>query len=142
MLKMINPARSTGKVLWILACLPILVVAVLTSVNLLSNLTSPCVFWGATGTPVSVAQGGTCPSVQSFSETAQQAVFGLILIQGGILAGVALGIVGTLKSRPSFLLVASVILFAESIPLVFDGLFIFSVIPAALFVWSGRLRQI
>ena len=132
---------TKARSLWIVACLPILGIAILTSSDILLNLANPCTTWGANGSPVSVSEGGTCTSLQSFSETAQQAIFGLILIQGGIIAGVGLAITGVLRGKPYLVAIASMILFVESIPLVFSGLFVFSLLPAALLLPVGLSKK-
>jgi hypothetical protein len=56
----------------------------------------------------------------------------LSVFQAGILAGVALAAVGTFYSRRLLTVVGAASLIAMSIPLLVDGLFIFSLLPATI----------
>lgn len=76
------------------------------------------------------------------SETIPQAMLRLTLIQGGILLAFCLGILGVVRSRPPFLMAASAILFLESFPFVFDGFFVLTLPPAALFLWASKGRNL
>ncbi|MCL4436416.1 MAG: hypothetical protein M1387_06860 [Thaumarchaeota archaeon] len=51
---------------------------------------------------------------------------------------VFLGVVGVHRVHPRLLVGASIILFAVSVPLIFDGLFLLTLIPAIFFLWSAR----
>jgi hypothetical protein len=53
-------------------------------------------------------------------------------VYGGILAGIALTAVGTLYSRQSLTAVGAGLLIGESFPLLVDGLFVFTLLPAAV----------
>jgi len=62
----------------------------------------------------------------------------LALIQGGILAGVATGLLGILQARPTFMKAGFVVLVLESTPLLFDGFFVFTLLPAIVFIHSAK----
>ncbi|MDV3278494.1 MAG: hypothetical protein LYZ69_08540 [Nitrososphaerales archaeon] len=122
--------------------LPIFFIVAITLASVILDLINPCIYWGASGAVVTVSPGGACSSAGARSETVAQAVSGLTLIQGGISVGAILGILGVLRTRPVFLLISAAILFAESAPLLLDGLFVFSLIPAVFFLWVARKKAL
>jgi hypothetical protein len=65
-------------------------------------------------------------------------VLRLVLIQGGILFAIGLGVVGFLRSHARLMMISSIILLLESIPFVFDGLFVFTLLAAVSLLWSAR----
>ena len=82
---------------------------------------------------------GPCSGgIQATSETTLGVAFRLGLIQGGISVGVVFGVLGVLKHKPKFLVISSAVLLAESIPLIFDGLFVLTVLPAVYFLWIAK----
>jgi hypothetical protein len=126
----------------LVATLPIAVFAVVSLVSQLPDFFNPCLKWGmASGGSISVSSAGPCSTAGGISETIPQAVLRLALIQGGILIAIGLGMVGFLRSRSPLLIAGSVILFAESVPFVFDGLFVLTLPPAVFLMWVAR-RQL
>ena len=106
-----------------------------------SNLLNPCFTWGGSIGSASVTSFGQCTSAAGSSETVPELLFSIVLVPGGILGGGFLGIFGILRSRPIVLVAASVILAAETVPLIFDGLFVLTLIPAGFFLWASTGRQ-
>lgn len=51
---------------------------------------------------------------------------------------VILGVVGVHRVYPKILVGASILLFSASVPLIFDGLFLLTLVPAIFFLWSAR----
>jgi hypothetical protein len=66
-----------------------------------------------------------------------ESILFLILIQGGLYSAMILGILGSLKSSRALMITAAVIFLLESIPFVFDGLFILT-LPPGFFLWNAR----
>lgn len=137
---------STLKRLLVLAIavtLPIVVFAVVSLASQLPDFFNPCMKWGISSeSTLIVSQAGPCTIASGTSETIPQAMLRLTLIQGGILFAFCLGILGVVRSRPTFLMAASAILFLESVPFVFDGLFVLTLPPAAVFLWASKGRNI
>ncbi len=66
----------------------------------------------------------------------------LILIPGGIIFGALLGVVGVLGRSQALLISSFAILSIESPLLLFDGLFVLTLPPAAFFFWVARKKAI
>ncbi len=130
-------------VLSIAVIVPIAIFAVMSLVTNLLNLANPCFSWGASSAVVSTSPGA-CSSASSDSETILQMLTQLALINGGILVGGILGVLGFVTGRPLMLLIGSILLFGESAPLLFGGTFLFALLPAGffLFLWASRSHHI
>lgn len=121
---------------------PVMIIAGVTLASTAILLASPCETWGVGSGSVTVTPLSSCSSAGATTETVAQALISLVLVQGGILGGGVLGIVGVLLARKNIVILSSTILFAESVPLVFGGLFVLSALPAAFFLWSsGKLPR-
>ena len=109
---------------------PIAILVAIGVSNTILDLVNPCFSWGSVGGgSVAVSTNGPCTSAGGSSETIAQTIFGFALIGGGILIGAILGVLGVAKGRPALLVIGSVILFAESAPLIFGGEFVFTLLP-------------
>jgi len=125
-----------------LVSLPIGALAVLTMANQVFEFFNPCTVWGASGGSVTVSSVGSCSgAMQMTSETPLAVLVRLGLIQGGILFALAVGTLGTSKHMPRLMVASAVILFVESVPLIFDGLFIWGFLPAGFFLWAARSKH-
>jgi len=79
----------------------------------------------------------------------RESVSALVLIQGGLFVAMILGVIGSVKLSKALLITVSIIFLAESIPLMFDGLFVLTLLPAFYFLWMslnpryffGKLNQ-
>ena len=126
-------------ILALAAILPIGILAVTSIAGDVVNLVNPCFAWGAVnGGSITVSSGGPCSSAGGTSETIPQMLARLAIIQGGILLAAGLGVLGVFGSRPILLVVSSAILFLESIPLVFGGAFVLTLLPAVFFGWQAK----
>jgi hypothetical protein len=126
----------------LIVTLPVAIFAVASLVSQLPDFFNPCLTWGMPnpGT-ISVSSAGPCSTAGGISETIPQAVLRLALVQGGILIAIGLGMVGFLRSRSKLLTAGSVILCAESVLFVVDGLFVLTLPPAIFLMWVAR-RQL
>lgn len=61
-----------------------------------------------------------CRARSGTSETKAQAVARMMIVPGGILAGLALGILGAARSRPGPAVAGAVVVFLEAFPLLFS----------------------
>ena len=125
---------------------PIAIFAVWTAYAQIIDFFNPCITWGV-GNSGSVAlnpaaRGPCSMSSGGNSETILGAAITLVLIQGVILSGAFLGALGIIRSQPNLAIVGAMILFAESVPLMFDGLFVFTVLAGCFFLWASRGRRI
>lgn len=126
-------------ILALAAILPIGILAVTSFAGDVVNLINPCFTWGSVnGGSITVSSGGPCSSAGATSETIPQMLARLAIIQGGILLGAALGVLGVFRSRPILLIISPSILFLESIPLVFGGAFVLTLLPAVFFGWRAK----
>src|SRR5437016_4800987 len=107
--------RKQFVILALAAILPITMLAVTSIAGDVVNLVNPCFAWGAvSGASITVSSGGPCSSAGGTSETIPQMLARLAIIQGGILLGAGLGVIGVFGSRPILLVISSSILFLES----------------------------
>jgi hypothetical protein len=106
------------------------------SVRSVHRFFDPCLQWGVGALNdsgnvtayVVLPPGGQGPCAKSISttpETKAQALTLLVLVNGGILIGSALGVVGALRSLPWLSVFAAAIMFCESIV-------VFSIFPLTL----------
>jgi len=132
-------------ILAIVVIAPIVAFAVWSMLYEVSDFFNPCITWGTGSANVTLnpAAGGPCAtSAGAVSQTIPQAVTMLVLVQGGILFAAFLGAFGMIRNHSKITLVAAIVLLAESIPLVFDGWFIFTILPAGFFLWVNRTKQV
>jgi hypothetical protein len=124
------------------AILPIGILSVVSFANDARDLSNPCFTWGA-GNPasVTVSSGGPCTSAGATSETITQMLIRNGLVQGGILFGGALGVLGALRGRLNLLAVGSGLLFLESAPLVLGGTFVLTMMPATFLAWRAMVER-
>lgn len=102
----------------------------------ITHFFDPCFRWAGEG---GAPDRGQCPTnIQSTSETKLNALMRLSLIQGGILIAATIGLWGAIRNQPILPIVSAVILFLESIPLVFGGLAILTLFTSGMFAWSAR----
>ena len=134
---------KTSKLIGILAIVvivPIVIFTLWTGISQILYMLDPCVTWGAGSTGVvtlNPAAGGPCStSAGATSETIPEAIFFLILVQGGILSAAVLGALGIIKVHSRLVVAASIVLLAESALLATDGLFIFTALAAGFFLWA------
>jgi hypothetical protein len=129
-------------VLALLVVAPIVAFVLWSALSEITNFFNPCLTWGAgsSGTvTLNPAAGGPCAtSAGAVSQTISEAVTWLVLIQGGIFSASIMGAFGVIRAHPRLLFVAAIILLVESVPLVFDGLFVFTVLGACFFLWVSR----
>lgn len=104
--------------------------------NDVSALTNPCYTWGTTTAMASLA--GHCSFSSASSETFSQMLMGMLLVQGGLILGMILGVLGLVRGHRSLLAAGAAIFFAECIPLVFSGVFVLAVLPAVIFLWAFK----
>jgi len=131
--------RKQFVILALAAILPITMLAVTSIAGDVVDLVNPCFTWGAvSGGSITVSTGGPCSSAGATSETIPQTLERLVIIQGGILLGAGLGLLGVFGSRPILLVMSSSILFLESIPLIFGGSFVLTLLPAVFFGWRAE----
>jgi hypothetical protein len=63
------------------------------------------------------------------------------LVQGGILFGGALGVLGAFRGRLNLLAVGSGVMFLESAPLVLGGTFVLTMMPATFLAWRAVVER-
>ncbi len=141
-LKLLRPDGSSRLIsaLPLVLTLPIGLIAAASLLNDISSMFNPCITWGAGNSGVLVLQAeGPCSTFRAaVSETIPSVIFRLSTIQGGILTAIGLGVVGFLRSRPTLLVAGSAIMILESVPFVFDGFFILTILAAISFLWCAR----
>ena len=107
------------------------------------DLVNPCFTWGNVGGgTVVVSTSVPCTSAGGTSATVLQTILGLALIGGGTLVGAIFGVLGIVRGRSILLLIGSIILFAESAPLIFGGEFVFTLALAGFFLWAARSKTL
>ena len=122
----ISLSRKTYPILYMALILPIGLIAVTTIVSNLANLLNPCTGYGIGNI---IVQGLTCSSNVSVQEKIPLLLITAV-IPGGILVGGIIGFMGAFQSRRKLSILSSAILTFESIPLIFDGLFFLTLLPA------------
>jgi hypothetical protein len=132
---MIRPKLSMrALILAALAAVPVLVIAVLSALQIMSRLADPCIQWGAGHSQTSSAgeyrsgqfsaelsgrsghsTANPCAArMEATSETRSRALGRLVTIPCGLLVASLLGVFGALRSRPSLAVAGSIIMFLES----------------------------
>lgn len=96
--------------------------------------------WGMQAAKLTISSDGPCRVVTGTSETMLQAAFRIILIQGGIVTGFGIGVVGMTSSKGWMIKIASTIFFLESFPFVFDGFFVLTLPPAVFLAVTQGLH--
>ena len=132
----------------VLASLPVGLLAMRAIVMEVRDLSDPCLQWGqssdwgyGTIAPFSARSSDPCaPRVSGTSETKAGAIVRTLLVPGGILAAIALGVLGAARSRPKLVVIGGCLMLVEAAPL------IFSVAPLALlaggvFLWVANRLQ-
>jgi hypothetical protein len=78
--------------------------------------------WGNGGKSFSgtIRPGDPCKAQSGTSETKAQAAARMLIVPGGILAGLALGILGAARGRAGLAVGGAVVVFLESVPLIFS----------------------
>jgi hypothetical protein len=117
------------------ASVPLGLVAIRAFAIEVSNFRDPCFHWGdGSGTTSSgsfrsslrLHPGDPCATRSEFtSETKTGSVIRVLIVPGGVLAAIAFGILGAVRTRPLFAVVGACLMFAEAIP-------IFSLAPVAV----------
>jgi len=101
--------------------LPLGLVAVRAVAITASQFFDPCFQWGiGNSSSDTIRRDDPCRSRSGTSETKTQAVARMLIVPGGILAGLALGILGAARSRPGLAVAGAVVVFLEAFPLVFS----------------------
>lgn len=133
-------------VLAVVVIVPVAIFAVWTALSEVTQMLNPCISWGmgnfASGAVIPASGGPCATGVGGTSETISQAAMLLTLIQGGILFGAILGAFGILRAHSKLASLGAIILLVESVPLLFDGLFIFTILAAGFFLWASRLKEV
>ena len=120
---------------------PIGLIAAMSLMFQVQDFFNPCLTWGmASGGSITVSSNSPCSISGGSSETLLQAALQLALVQGGILLAIGVGVVGFVRAHPRLVIVASVVLIFESIPLIFDGFFVFTLMAAVSLLWSMRIQ--
>ena len=121
-------------ILAIIAGVPVLVIAILSALQIMSRLADPCLQWGAghsqTGSAGEYRSGqfsavlrghygdseaNSCAArMDATSETRSRAMGMLVAIPCGLVVASLLGVFGALRSRPSLAVAGSIIMFLES----------------------------
>ncbi|HEV2120527.1 MAG TPA: hypothetical protein VGS11_10570 [Candidatus Bathyarchaeia archaeon] len=131
--------RTQFVILALVTTMPIMILAITSLMGNVAHLVNPCFTWGAgSGSSFTVSTGRPCSSSIATSQTIPEMLTWLAIIQGGILLGSALGVLGVLRSRPNFLVLSSSIFVLESIPLIFGGAFVLTLLPAVFFMWRAK----
>jgi hypothetical protein len=134
--------RKVFAIVALAAFLPIGALSVNSFVTDLLHLLSPCFTWGAAnGVSVTVSSAGPCTSAEATSETVLQMLIRNALVEGIILVGGALGVLGVLRGRMALLVAGSGALFLESVPLVLGGAFVLTLMPATFLTWRAMVER-
>jgi hypothetical protein len=139
LMKRLKDKSRQTTLLALLTTLPIMVIVLISTAAQVSSFFDPCLTWGySNGGALPQPEGRCSTGVRATSDTIQIASLRLILAQGAILAAIVVGVLGVRHNNRKFLVTASIILFAESIPLIFNGAFLLTLLPAVFFLWSAR----
>lgn len=126
-------------VLAILGALPAGAVALAMGIGGVADYLDPCHRWGVgEGTTVTTEAGGRCASASSTGSTRLENAGFLVLVAGGLLAGVGLAVAGVVRSSPWLALAGTGILAVELVPM-FAGVYYAGVIGFATLASLGVL---
>jgi hypothetical protein len=114
--------RVGATALAVVVSLPLGLVAVRAVAITAGQFFDPCFQWGNGGNSFSgtIRPGDPCRAQSGTSETKTQAVVRMLIVPGGILAGLALGILGVARGRAGPAVAGAVVVFLESAPLMFS----------------------
>ena len=127
----------------LVAAIPTGLLAVTSIIRTMRDFADPCLQWGVPQQgAVSLAlpregKGPCAQRVAGTSETKVAAVTRLVLVPGGMLIGVALGILGAFRSRPLLSGFAAGILLLESAALIFSVAPL-TLLASGIFLLSAR----
>jgi hypothetical protein len=106
---------------------------------------NPCLEWGSpshgystSGQARRIPSGAPCRVFERTTDTKTAAVLRLLIVQGGILIGTLLGVLGALRALPSMSVLGSGLLFLEAVPLIFSFAWLM-VLASGLFLLVARL---
>ena len=111
----------------VLATVPALAIVWLGMTGL-TNLFDPC--FGFDDRKMQPSE--ECPSVSSTSQSRSDVLRNLVLIQGSVLLACVLGIYALASGHPNVVVASIIVLVIVSIPLVFGGLAILTLLTAAM----------
>ena len=126
----------------LLASLPIGLIAMRAIVMEVRELSDSCLQWGQLSdwgngriARSSARSGDPCSTrVSGTSETRQGSIIRTLLVPGGILAAIALGILGAARSQQRVAGIAAVLMLVEALPLIF-GVAPLAVLTGGVFLW-------
>lgn len=127
--------ERTSLALIVYSAVPAIILAAGTLAIEVPSFFDPCLSWGqkSSGSVELPSEGSCAQGVSGRSDTKGEAVMRLLLIDGGILLGCALGILGLLKANLGLTLSGSAILIVESVPLALGFSWVLTAISAFLF---------
>ena len=137
--------RTKQLLVAVLASLPIGVVAMRGVVLEVRDLLDPCRHWAESPSSSSFMilspRGGPCyTGISGTSETKTGAIIRTLLVPGGILAAIALGVLGTARSRPGLVGIGAGLMLVEAVPLIFSVAPL-AVLTGCVFLWvANRLK--
>jgi len=132
----------------VLASLPIGLIAMRAIVMEVRELSDPCVQWGQGSdwgygriAPLSARSSDPCSTrVSGTSETKQGSIIRALLVPGGILAAIALGILGAARSQQRVAGIGAVLMLVEAVPLIFSVAPL-AVLTGGVFLWVAARQQ-
>jgi hypothetical protein len=134
--------RFGATVVAVVVSLPLGLVAARAVAITAGQFFDPCFQWGngnsASGTiSGTIRRDDPCRSRSGASETKTEAIARMLIVPGGILAGLALGILGVARGRAGLAVGGAVVVFLESVPLMFS-FGPFAVLTSGAFLLLGR----
>src|SRR6185437_8027589 len=105
----------------VVVSLPMGLVAVRAVAITAGQFFDPCFQWGTGNSgSATIRRDDPCRSRSGTSETKTQAVARMMMVPGGILAGLALGIIGAARGRAGLAVAGAAVALVESAPLMFS----------------------
>ena len=113
--------RVGATVLAVMVSLPLGLVAVRAVAITVGQFFDPCFQWntGNSGS-ATIRSDDPCRSRSGTSETQTQAAAGMLMVPGGVLVGLALGIIAAARGRAGLAVAGAVVVFVEAVPLMFS----------------------